>query len=1006
MLRNVSSARSGGLIRFVLLALTASCGGKKEAVGPESVARLTVAPATVALQGIGVSQSVQATALDRRGNPVSGPAVSWSSSSPGVASVSGSGLSATVTSVTPGTATITATSGSATASATVTVSAELRSVSAGVSSIALDLTAGGRTRALAATASADVGVVTTFEWTSSAPGVVSVSSRTGASTTLTAITPGNATVTLRGTAQFGGTTRTAEIAVTVTGSVRSITVTPPSASLTVPQTLQLGVTVDADAGVSQGVTWVSSAPTVASVSTSGLVTALAPGTAVISARSVVNASVVGQSTIEVRNVPRIVAVTPKTASIPVGATTPLAAAVSGEVGFPSTVTWTSRTTAVATVSTQGVVTGVAAGSATIVATSTADAAARDSAVVTVTAVVLPQAVTSWQVTIPDAGGVGGRPFVNVSAVGVTAGGDPLVAADCGLYRYSGAAWIPMPVATCVTFIKGSLVYGSNGIVHEVGTGPTPSITQVSLALPGSAQLGDLARVCTGGVIIGSPVFCGLAAVTPSGTLFSTSTFFAEGTVPPAPVTWGNGQVIPGVGTQTVFSIEGRRAISNVLVGAGGGTLLLGQVLAATALGNFAPIAGLPNTAQVRGLYCAPTADCFLATNTGVYRLTGLTLTSLAAQNVVSVQGLSATDVFFGGGGLFRFDGTSFSAFGTVPAGSSTYGIAATEVVFGGLEGLVARAPRSAPNTATRIALNPNWNDVSVTATNHAVAVGNHGTIARWNGATWTAENKGTEAFLGGVHSLGPTQTWAAGSEGVWFGNGSSWSLVAPSTIPMRAIHVFSPTNIVAAGDQGQVLRFDGASWLRSGTGTIENLHSVWGGAPDNYYVGGTNGAMRRFTGTGFVAQPLDPTAQTTIYNIHGASATDVMAVTDGRFYRLSTGRFFGEAAQLSRAIWAPASTDIYAASQCVRRLEASLWPIQVCSPYTIHSIDGLPTGGAIAVGEGGRVLLGRNSTSGFFRVGAEWPLTMAAQPSPARRMLLAKCPAESLATASQVACQK
>jgi uncharacterized protein YjdB len=102
-----------------------------------------------------------------------------------------------------------------------------------------------------------------------------------------------------------------------------------------------------------------------------------------------------------------VTVSPSSASVAVGATTPLQATVkdqNGSVMTGQTITWSSNNTAAAAVSSSGVVTGVAAGSATITA---ATAGISGTAGITVTAVPVTPVVTTVTVAPTSASVVAG-----------------------------------------------------------------------------------------------------------------------------------------------------------------------------------------------------------------------------------------------------------------------------------------------------------------------------------------------------------------------------------------------------------------------------------------------------------------------------------------------------------------------------------------------------------------------------------------------------------------------
>jgi hypothetical protein len=150
-------------------------------------------------------------------------------------------------------------------------------------------------------------------------------------------------------------------------------VSPATASVAFGQTAQLTATPeDANGNALTGkvVTWATSNAAIATVSGSGLVTAILTGTATITATS---GGQSGTASVTVIAAPvASVVVSPATSSVTVGQTAQLTATPEDASGNPLTgpvVTWTTSSATVATVSSSGLVTAVAAGAATITATS-------------------------------------------------------------------------------------------------------------------------------------------------------------------------------------------------------------------------------------------------------------------------------------------------------------------------------------------------------------------------------------------------------------------------------------------------------------------------------------------------------------------------------------------------------------------------------------------------------------------------------------------------------------
>lgn len=154
--------------------------------------------------------------------------------------------------------------------------------------------------------------------------------------------------------------------------VATVTVEPGTSTLYPVQTVQLAATTkDANGNTLNGrsVTWGSSSTPVATVSTSGLVTAVAPGVATITATSE-NRS--GTAQVTVLAPVSTVEVTPAADTLLVGAATTLSVTLKDAANNVLTnrpITWSTSNATIATVDATGRVTAVAVGIASIVATS-------------------------------------------------------------------------------------------------------------------------------------------------------------------------------------------------------------------------------------------------------------------------------------------------------------------------------------------------------------------------------------------------------------------------------------------------------------------------------------------------------------------------------------------------------------------------------------------------------------------------------------------------------------
>lgn len=375
------------------LLLAAGCSSSSP-----SLDSMAITPSPVRLALGGSSQlALTGTFSDGTRSPVTG--ATWSASPATVVAVNSSGV---VTAMTSGTATVTAAFGGLSASVTVTVASGpvvLQSISIVPPAVPLRPGATAQLTVLGAYSdgsSLNVTTGSTFSGTSSAVATVSSGGL------VTAVANGTATVTATHTAS--GLVATATVTVSTSDpTLASIAVTPSPLSLVVPATGQLTVTGTysdrSTKNLTSDCTFVSANNGAATVSATGLVTAVGTGTAVVTATHTAS-GLVGSATVNASLVPPTltsITVEPSAPTVAIGATQQLT--VTGHYSDTTTVTLTtgltyaSSATAFATVSASGLVTGVATGSATITVTHTA------SNLTATSTVTVPAPVTLTSITV-------------------------------------------------------------------------------------------------------------------------------------------------------------------------------------------------------------------------------------------------------------------------------------------------------------------------------------------------------------------------------------------------------------------------------------------------------------------------------------------------------------------------------------------------------------------------------------------------------------------------------
>jgi trimeric autotransporter adhesin len=345
---------------------------------------LVVTPATATIQ-VGQAQAFVATLVyDDNTTAIVTAQATWTSSEPGVAVVSnttgggpggpGGATGGTATALAIGSSTITATYSELSGSATLTVvDPPLSSVQVTPTNPSIPV---GATRQFTATAvfsdNSIRDVTAQATWSSSDSAVSVVLSSGPTAGRASAVAEGKATIT----ATYKGVSGTTVLA--VAGSVQSVSITPTNPTTAVGLPVNFSATALLSNGstlvVTNDASWVSSDPTVATITANGAATPIKSGTVTIAGGYLGKS---GSTTLTISTATlSSIAITPKPVSLAKGATQNLTATGNYSDGttydLTNVVTWLSSDSTIAPVSnatgSHGLLSAAAAGNATVTAT--------------------------------------------------------------------------------------------------------------------------------------------------------------------------------------------------------------------------------------------------------------------------------------------------------------------------------------------------------------------------------------------------------------------------------------------------------------------------------------------------------------------------------------------------------------------------------------------------------------------------------------------------------------
>ncbi|MFH2010612.1 MAG: glucosyltransferase-I, partial [bacterium] len=180
---------------------------------------------------------------------------------------------------------------------------------------------------------------------------------------------------------------------------------------------------------------------------------------------------------------------------------------------------------------------------------------------------------------------------------------------------------------------------------------------------------------------------------------------------------------------------------------------------------------------------------------------------------------------------------------------------------------------------------PVASDLDVTAVwglreDQVYAVGENGTLLIFDGSAWSAVTHSYHPYFTGVWAAGPEEVILVGDGGVYGYDGSGIDLRAfdPGWW-LWDVWGSSDSDIFAVGELGLILHYDGVAWSEMDSGTEQTLNAVWGSSPENVFAVGNGGVILRFDGDAW--SPLASGTEIDLKDVHGANDVDIYVVAFG-----------------------------------------------------------------------------------------------------------------------------
>jgi photosystem II stability/assembly factor-like uncharacterized protein len=135
-------------------------------------------------------------------------------------------------------------------------------------------------------------------------------------------------------------------------------------------------------------------------------------------------------------------------------------------------------------------------------------------------------------------------------------------------------------------------------------------------------------------------------------------------------------------------------------------------------------------------------------------------------------------------------------------------------------------------------------------------------MLRWNGIEWNAYESLTNKTLNAVCAISSNSAWAVGEGGViirWDGATTYWKKpTSPTTSTLNSLSQTGENDVWAVGNSGTIIHWNGATWSTVSSPTTSRLRTIFMANSTSGWAAGDGGTLLRWDGNTWTSFPLSP----------------------------------------------------------------------------------------------------------------------------------------------------